>query len=183
MTTGRARCLSPGGLARRAERLQKEDWEFRSFLKGCGDRKVDAAVRKLYMAARKTVDCRKCRRCCIELRVPVTEKDVARLAAAVGMRPGAFRSRYLVADGDEPRKFLMRERPCPFLRKDGCAHYAARPDECRAFPFLDRKDFASRTMEMISNQRICPIVFEVYQGLKKDLWHDEEGGWDCCEEE
>jgi hypothetical protein len=39
------------------------------------------------------------------------------------------------------------------------------------------------TMEMISNQRICPIVFEVYQRHKGELWHDDRNGWDDPEEQ
>jgi Fe-S-cluster containining protein len=66
---------------------------------------------------------------------------------------------------------MMFVRPCPFVGKDGCKEYGLRPDECRNFPHLEQKNFLRRTMSVISDQQVCPISFNVYQGLKAKLWN------------
>lgn len=95
--------------------------------------------------------CTACGNCCRNLRVAVTGLDVARLAAATGSAPSALVT-WLAPDAvdmtGEPESFVelaegrrllvlaQRAGSCQLLGTDNrCAAYAARPRDCRAFPF------------------------------------------------
>jgi len=164
------------GLERKVDAPAGDDMAFRSFLKGREDDEVDGAVRRILSQVRSKTDCRRCRNCCIELQATSRQGDIERISHAVGPSPEDFTGKYLAPDDEEPGLFAMRDKPCPFLREDGCAHYEARPDECRSFPHLDKEGFAWRTLTVIANQKICPIAFEVYQRLKRELWHRGASG-------
>jgi len=108
--------------------------------------------------------------CCRELSPQFDDEDIGKFAKGLEMTVADFVPRYLIEDDDEPGLYLMRDQPCPFLGKDGCTHHELRPKECADFPHLEKKDFLCRTMSIISDQAVCPIVFQVYQGLKAELW-------------
>jgi Fe-S-cluster containining protein len=95
--------------------------------------------------------CTACGNCCRKLRVAVTARDVARLAAATGSAPEALVT-WLAPDAvdmtGEPESFVelsegrrlmvlrQRDGACQLLGADNrCGAYAARPRDCRAFPF------------------------------------------------
>lgn len=99
--------------------------------------------------------CTNCGNCCRSLRVAVTGFDVARLARATELPPGEL-VQWLTPDevdmAGEPDSFVdlsegrrlmvlrQRDGACGLLlADDSCGAYAARPRDCRAFPF----DFGS----------------------------------------
>jgi Fe-S-cluster containining protein len=159
-----------GTLEQRAQALYDEDWEFRAFLNEQESMKVDAIVQRLFQEASENIDCRQCLNCCHELSPQFDDEDITKFSKGLGIPASVFIERYLIEDDDEPGMYLMRDQPCPFLGKDGCLHYELRPKECVDFPHLDKKDFLCRTMSVISDQAVCPIVFHVYQGLKAEPW-------------
>ncbi|UCE85316.1 MAG: YkgJ family cysteine cluster protein [Deltaproteobacteria bacterium] len=74
----------------------------------------------------------------------VGEADAARLAAQRGLSLDAFGRRYLRRVGE--RYALLEDRrtgDCVFLERGRCSVYAARPAQCRAYPFWPR-NLASR---------------------------------------
>lgn len=98
-----------------------------------------------------TFRCTSCGNCCRNLRVAVTGLDIARLAAATGLPPRSLVA-WLAPDAvdmtGEPESFVelaegrrllvlaQRDGACQLLAADNrCAAYAARPRDCRAFPF------------------------------------------------
>ncbi len=95
--------------------------------------------------------CTGCGNCCRSLRVAVTARDVARLVAASG-HPALALVDWLPPDAvdmaGEPGSFVelregrrlmvlrQQEGACTLLGGDNsCRAYAARPRDCRAFPF------------------------------------------------
>ncbi len=99
--------------------------------------------------------CTACGNCCRELRVALTSLDLGRLAAATGLEPSTLVA-WLAPDAvdmtGEPESFVelaegrrlmvlrQRDSACELLGGDQhCRAYAARPRDCRAFPF----DFAT----------------------------------------
>lgn len=87
------------------------------------------------------------------------------------MDAAEFKSRYLQevkADVDKAT-YQFREMPCPFLLNNRCSNYQNRPGQCRAYPYLHKKDFTSRLLGVIDNYSICPIVFNVLELLKSNF--------------
>lgn len=95
--------------------------------------------------------CSGCGNCCRDLRVAVTHLDVARLVAATGEAPAALTSWLGADDVDRngeaasfvelnvgPRLLVLAQRDgaCRWLDEaQRCRVYAARPLDCRAYPF------------------------------------------------
>lgn len=83
-------------------------------------------------------ECTGCGRCCTgaDGYVWVTEADIEALAATLALDLDAFGRRYLRRVGD--RYALLdagRDGACVFLDGNRCSVYAARPSQCRRYPF------------------------------------------------
>ena len=92
-----------------------------------------------------------------------------RLAAALGLSVKEFRSEYLEADPSK-RCERFKLRPCPLLKENRCTVYEHRPRGCRSFPHLHKREFVFRLGPVVSNCSICPIIVNVYEELKRELW-------------
>lgn len=152
-----------------ARKMDEENWQFRAFLKGCQASELDLTVHRLYREFASRIDCTTCANCCKEVSPRLSQTDVMRLSEYLGIGIQDFSEKYLetATVGDQQR---IRERPCPFLRKNLCTVYEARPGACRSFPHLHKKDFISRTIQVVTNCHICPIVFNVFEELKEEIW-------------
>ncbi len=77
-----------------------------------------------------------CTNCCRrEGFVYMTEADVTRAAALLGLSAAEFERKYLFRTRHVRRLRKPRHSSCHFLSEDGCAIHAAKPTQCRAFPF------------------------------------------------
>jgi Fe-S-cluster containining protein len=85
-----------------------------------------------------------------------------------------FEERYLGPADDNPSKYVLNELPCPFLKDNLCSNYECRPQDCRSYPHLHKGGFVSRLWGVVENYGVCPIVFNVYERLKTELWHHDE---------
>ena len=65
----------------------------------------------------------------------LTEDDVLRAAAFLGMTAKAFEKRYVYRTRRQRRLRVPRNSTCAFLREDGCSIHPAKPTQCRIFPF------------------------------------------------
>ncbi len=77
-----------------------------------------------------------CTNCCRQQGfVYLTEDDLRRAAAFLGLSPRAFEAQYVY----RTRHLLRLRKPghsqCPFLRESGCSIHAAKPTQCRLYPF------------------------------------------------
>jgi Fe-S-cluster containining protein len=109
------------------------------------------ALRVLQGAEHLHFQCTSCGDCCRSLRVAITHHDLARLVSTLGV-DAAELVEFLGPDAvdmtGEPETFVelgsgrrlmvlaQRDGACRFLGADNrCRAYAARPDDCRQFPF------------------------------------------------
>jgi len=159
----------PRKIASLAEEREEENWEFRSFLKGCDDGEIDAAVCRIYARVSGAIDCTNCGNCCREVSPVLGAQDVERLSAGLGFSVAQTTAQYLVPSAEEPGRHQFRERPCPFLKGSTCSVYDHRPSDCRSFPHLDKEGFTERLMGVVANYGVCPIVFNVYEALKQEF--------------
>jgi len=112
--------LDPLRLRQLAKARADESFEFRQFLKNLTElssEEVDRLVFRMSADVWKTIDCTACGNCCREVSPTLKEDEVQRLASHVGMTPCEFASKHLKpAESGEDSPWIMRERPCPFLR-------------------------------------------------------------------
>ena len=147
------------------------NYKFRDFLKhrtSLSSEEVDNLVSEISARVWQRTDCTACANCCRVLSPTLSESDVERLAGHLGMNHSEFASKYLKpteSPADNP--WIMRERPCPFLKDNRCSVYEHRPDSCRRYPYLEKPNFTSRTLSMIGRLSECPAVFEVWEKLKR----------------
>ncbi len=156
-----------------AEKREEENWRFRSFLKEYDESpgEIDHIVHDLYQKISSEIDCKKCANCCRKMQPVLSQKDIHDFSEGLGLDVCNFKEQYLEKDNEAPDKFRFNTLPCPFLRGDLCSNYEHRPRDCQSFPHLHRRDFTSRLWEVIENYSICPLVFNVYEYLKRELWH------------
>jgi Fe-S-cluster containining protein len=62
------------------------------------------------------------------------------------------------------------------LQNNLCRVYNDRPGDCRSYPHLHKRDFVFRVNQAFSNCFVCPIVFNVYEELKRELWRQKDMG-------
>ena len=101
---------------------------------------------------------RACHECCIETEMPLSERDVERLAGR----------------GHDPAKFTLEEDGftflanvngrCYFLGEDGrCAEYGHRPEGCRLYPLVLDEEMSQFTMD-----QLCPHADSVEAGTEEE---------------
>jgi hypothetical protein len=162
--------IDPLKLPQLAEERAEENFEFRQFLKNhprLGSEQIDNLVFSLSARVWKDIDCTSCGNCCREVSPTLKENDVERMAGHLEMSPAEFVAQQLKpADSDGDAPWIMRDRPCPFLRDKRCTVYEHRPANCRDYPYLDKPDFTLRTLAMMGRLSECPAVYEVWEQLK-----------------
>jgi uncharacterized protein len=158
-------------IARLSQQREDTNWAFRSFLKGSGlsVAKLDSRVHGLYKEVSSQIDCTKCGNCCKVIQPNLSATDIKRLARLFESTTAEFRSRF-VKENESGEGFSFYDKPCPFLNNNRCTVYGNRPRDCRSFPHLHKKEFVTRLFQAVYNCAICPIVFNVYEGLKETHW-------------
>jgi uncharacterized protein len=154
---------------------EKENLDFRAFLKQCdiAPEMMDATVHRIAEEVSSHIDCTQCANCCKQIRPVLDKADVSRFSLGLKSSISQFQERYLRPDGENSSCYIFKELPCPFLRNNKCSNYKYRPKDCRSYPHLHKKDFVFRLWNVVENYEICPIVFNVYEQLKIELWHDD----------
>lgn len=158
-------------IKRLALEREKENLRFRHYLKfksKWSDRRLDELVHQLAREISARIDCTQCANCCRVMGPGVTPADIKRLAGHLAISLEQFEQRYV--SRDESGEKWMHQLPCLFLQGKLCSVYDLRPEECRGFPHLQRKDFRARTLQVIINAEDCPIVFNLLEKLKEFFW-------------
>ena len=157
-------------IKKNAEIKEDENYQFRSCLKGQSGKKIDKIVRSLYSEVLDHIDCTECGNCCIELETCFQKDEIDRLTKELNIDKEEFINQSTNhGEYGEKDKFFLNDRPCQFLKDKKCTIYALRPEECNSYPYLHKDDFISRLFGVIQNYAICPIVYNVYEQLKRRL--------------
>jgi Fe-S-cluster containining protein len=155
-------------LQRLAEELEDENWDFRSWIKfhcELDDDQLMAVVHRLTEDVTNRADCTACANCCRQLNPSLDEEDTRRLARALDVDVPSLQATYLQL-GKQGQWQLPA--PCPLLDGNLCLVYDARPKACRDYPHL-HNDFRGHSMARIKDTFVCPIVFNVVEGMKVEL--------------
>jgi Fe-S-cluster containining protein len=155
------------------EARDDENWAFRTFLKGSpiGSEELDTIVHEIAADVTDQIDCIQCANCCKRISPTLDEEDISTFSLGLGMPITEFQEQYLTAKGDVSAVREFRAQPCSFLEDNRCSNYECRPKDCRSYPHLQKVGFSSRLIDIINNYAICPIVFNVYEQLKIEIWN------------
>jgi uncharacterized protein len=137
-------------------------------LKSQDSAKIDKIVHRIYEEVIEQIDCTKCGNCCNSLRPSVTKKEIVRLSKIDNLSFNDFVNIFVEKSDEENIKYL-KDTPCKYLKENKCIIYSDRPEDCKSYPHIHKKDFNTRTLFMIENLEICPIAFNVYERLKSEM--------------
>ncbi len=77
--------------------------------------------------------CTSCSICCEQIgRVVITQPDVERIAASLGIPQAQFQATL----GQDDNRHYLQASPCEFLQAGLCSIYEVRPTLCVIYPFL-----------------------------------------------
>lgn len=77
-----------------------------------------------------------CTACCEQRgQVHLTENDILRIAAYLGMTQPDFEQRHVIRSTNVLRLRKPRGKQCPFLEAGGCSIHPVNPVQCRLFPY------------------------------------------------
>lgn len=150
------------------EQKEEENYNFRAFLKGLDFEHVDKIVHRIDKDVRTQIDCKKCGNCCKTLRPCVTDSEIETLSQIDNLIQHEFQSRFVEIDDFEEIKYL-KDTPCKYLVDKSCSIYTNRPEDCKSYPHTQKDEFITRTLGLIENFGICPIVFNLFEQLKQEL--------------
>ncbi len=139
---------------------------------GIARERIDAVVQELYRVQTQNFDCRTCANCCKAASPHLDREDVRRLAKRLHRTQADFKRLYLVKD-DTFGDFGFSKKPCPLLVDDLCIVYPDHPRECREYPHLDKPGIVTRLINLMENYPVCPIIFNVVERLKVEIWPKE----------
>jgi hypothetical protein len=152
-------------LKQKASGKKKENKKFLQSLKGMKSGKVDANFHQVHEEVFACTDCLQCANCCSTTGPLFTDKDTARIARHLNLRPAEFAERYLRLDED--RDYVLQQVPCPFLGTDNyCSIYEVRPKACQEYPHTDRRNMHEILDLTLKNAAVCPAVFEILEKMK-----------------
>jgi Fe-S-cluster containining protein len=166
--------IDPIEVQRLAEELEDENWVFRGWLKsnpGLDDDELMSVVHWLAEDVTAQIDCTACGNCCRVLAPLLDEEDMQRLAQALEMDIPSLQRTTL---RQEERGHWELPAPCPLQDGNLCRVYDARPKLCREYPHL-HSDFRRHRMARLGDTFVCPIVFNVVEGMKVEFdWHADD---------
>ncbi|MDR0490439.1 MAG: YkgJ family cysteine cluster protein [Oscillospiraceae bacterium] len=161
--------VNPREVKAKAQRLEEQNYKFRTFLKNrADDDELDAQFLALHKELFDGYDCCKCANCCKAYSIVLDNDEVKRTASFLGLSESDFVAEYLIdAGADDEKPYKFKEKPCLFLCDDGrCRIQDCKPDACAGYPFTDQPDRLSSMYGVIEHAEVCPIVFEILERLK-----------------
>ena len=147
---------------------EDENYRFRRFLKSKESDKVDRIVHRLHDEITRQIDCTLCGNCCCQLKPELYKEEVEILARLENVTPEFYQENY--CEEAEYGEIYLKTIPCCYLEEKKCRIYENRPEKCKTFPYTKKEGFISRLYSMIEFYEICPIVFNLMERLKDELW-------------
>lgn len=111
--------VAPENVKSEAEKKEKENMAFRTFLKGHADERIlDQQFAELHEALFANYECDRCRNCCKLYHGAIPQEEIEKDAACLGISQERFMDQYLQKELTEER-YLTKRKPCDFLEPNG----------------------------------------------------------------
>lgn len=148
-----------------AKAKHAENLLFREHLRAFPNAKVDECTHQLYKKIAASIDCTQCGNCCRKLEPEISADEAQRLATLHTTSLEDFLQTHTQSDNSKDLLFLTA-KPCLFLNGNICSIYTQRPSACADYPHLHHPNTKYRMKRILAQYAICPIVYEVVEGLK-----------------
>ncbi len=147
------------------ERKIDENYTFRRYLKNHADeKKLDEQFKRLHNKYFKDFDCSKCRNCCKEIGVSMTEKELENICKHYNLDINNLKNNILE---EEYGEYIAS--PCPFLEKDNsCKINGCLPLSCKEYPHTNKEERLYSLLGVVANSKVCPVVYHILEDLKKE---------------
>ena len=161
--------LAPRKVKFEAQKRERENLEFRTFLKCNADEKeLDEQFVKLHDELFAQYDCNRCRNCCKMYHGSIPEEDVEKDALYLGITATNFAEQYLLGK-DSEGNYKTKHKPCDFLMADGsCELGDCKPESCKKYPYTNQPERLWSLYSVLDAVSVCPVAFEIYERLKKE---------------
>ncbi len=161
--------IPPRKLEREARKKEKENLEFRAFLKENADlEELDGKFLRLHKQLFAEYDCSRCRNCCKMYKANILEEDIEKDADQLGVTPEQFVD-FFLEKNSSGTGYLTKHKPCDFLQEDGMCRLAdCKPDNCKKYPYTDRPERLLSLLGMLDIITVCPVAFEIFEQLKNE---------------
>lgn len=154
-------------LSQLAETREKENENFRAFIKELNADETDKVVHEINDRISHEIDCTQCGNCCKSLMINITGEETVALAKHLQMDVAQVKEKYI--EESQGGVMIINTIPCHFLKNNCCTIYENRFTECRDFPHLDKPNFSNRLSNTLMYYGMCPIIFNVIETLKTNL--------------
>jgi Fe-S-cluster containining protein len=138
---------------------------FKKHLSGIATSQLNTMVQELNTEVSTVVDCTRCGNCCKKLEPGLEQDEIEVLAKQKQLEPEVFKEQFIGYDG---HSHFLKAKPCMFLNNTVCSIYEHRPGSCAGYPHLDQEN-AIRNQHIWASYAMCPIVYNVIEGLKERL--------------
>ena len=154
-------------LAILANRKEKENLRFRSYLKTHADEKeLDEKFKKLHDKYFKIYDCNKCRNCCKEIGISMDEYELDNICKYLKIDKNKFVKENL---NEHYEEYYFKEHTCKFLdENNNCKIEKCLPRTCKEYPYTNKEERLFSLYSIIANASVCPVVYEILEELKKE---------------
>ena len=161
--------LAPRKVKFEAQKRERENLEFRTFLKcNADDKELDEQFFKLHDELFAQYDCNRCRNCCKMYHGSIPEEDVEKDAMYLGVTATDFVEQYL-GGKDSEGNYQTKHKPCNFLMEDGnCILGDCKPESCKKYPYTNQPERLWSLYSVLDAVSVCPVAFEIYESLKKE---------------
>ena len=161
--------LAPRKVQFEAKKMEKENLEFRTFLKcNADEEELDRQFLKLHNELFEDYDCSCCRNCCKMYHGQIPEDDIVHDAEFLGVTAEEFKAKFL-NEKEKEGKYTTKHKPCDFLQENGeCMLDMCKPEDCKNYPYTNQPERLWSLYSVLEAVSVCPVAFEIYERLKKE---------------
>lgn len=150
-----------------ANKKEDENYRFRRYLKNHADEEeLDRQFKKLHEKYFKIYDCKKCRNCCKEIGISMSEEELDKICNYLKLDKEKYIEKNLINNYGE---YSFKDTKCKFLDEcNNCQIENCLPITCKEYPYTNKEERLFSLLGVVANASVCPVVYEILEELKRE---------------
>ena len=150
-----------------ANKKEDENYRFRRYLKNHADEEeLDRQFKKLHEKYFKIYDCKKCRNCCKEIGISMSEEELDKICNYLKLDKEKYIEKNLINNYGE---YSFKDIKCKFLDEcNNCQIENCLPITCKEYPYTNKEERLFSLLGVVANASVCPVVYEILEELKHE---------------